>query len=107
MGSYRPRSFSNSRFFAHWILKQKKLINNHIKHLPVQSHVQRLWTVTCLLWLFLSFFCFNVQWKEKVTVWARSGSIASHNFSIIKLATELLIKTGNKMLPRVKKSSKD
>ena len=41
-----------------------------------------------------------------MTVWARYGSIASHNFSIIELVTELLIETGNKLLSRWKKSSK-
>ena len=50
---------------------------------------------------------FLMMTKLRVLVWARSGSIASHNYSIITLATELLIVTGNKLLSRWKKSSKD
>ena len=41
---------------------------------------RRLSTGTCLMWLFASFICFNIQWKEKVTLRERSWSIASHKF---------------------------
>lgn len=52
-----------------------------------------------LMWSFLGFFCFNVHGNKKVTVWARSGSIVSFYFSIIKLSTELLIVTSEKTHP--------
>ena len=55
----------------------------------------------------VSFFYFKIQWKGKVTVWARSGSLVPHNFSIIKLGTELWIVTGNKLLSWWKKLIED
>ena len=49
----------------------------------------------------VSFRVFLVQcsWNKKVAVWARSGSIVSQRFSIIKLATELLIVTSEETHP--------